>query len=55
MLHDLGYMPTKDYPDIWIKPAVKPDGSEYYDMVLCYVDNVLAIADDLRKMIDGIK
>ena len=37
VIHDLGYMPTKADPDVWIKPAVKPDGSEYYEIVLCYV------------------
>ena len=55
VLHDLGYMPTKDDSDVWIKPAVKPDGSEYYEIVLCYVDDVLAISDDPMKTIDGIK
>ena len=48
-------MPTKAGPDVWIKPAVKPDGSEYYEIVLCYVDDVLAISNDPMKTIDGIK
>ena len=48
-------MPTKADPDVWIKPAVKPDSSEYYEMVLCYVDDVLAISADPMKTIDGIK
>ena len=34
VLHDLGYMPTKADPDLWIKPTVKLDGSEYYEIVL---------------------
>ena len=55
MLHDLRYMYTKADPDVWIKPTVKLDGSEYYDIVLCYVDDVLAISDDPMKTIDGIK
>ena len=55
MLHDLGYMPTKADPDVWIKPAVKPDGLEYYEIVLSYVDDVLSISDDPMKTIDGIK
>ena len=28
-LHDIGFKPTKADPDIWICPAVKPDGSKY--------------------------
>ena len=55
VLHDLRYMYTKADPDVWIKPAVKLDGSEYYEIVLCYVDDVLAISDDPMKTIDGIK
>ena len=55
VLHDLGYMPNKDYPDVWIKPAVNPDGSEYYEIVLCYVDNALVISDYPMKTIDGIQ
>ena len=45
VLHEIGYTPSKADPDVWIRPAVKPDGSEYYEMVLCYVDDVLAISD----------
>ena len=48
-------MPNKADPDVWIKPAVKPDGSEYYEIVLCYVDDVLSISDDPMKTIYGIK
>ena len=27
VLHDIGYIPSKADPDVWISPAVKPDGS----------------------------
>jgi hypothetical protein len=31
-------------PDVWMQPAVKPDGFEYYEYyILCYVDDVLCI------------
>ena len=46
VIHDLGYMPTKADTDVWIKPTVKPDSSEYYEIVLCYVEDVLAISDN---------
>ena len=55
VLYYLGCMPTKDYPDVCIKPVEKPDGSQYYQIVLCYVEDVLAISDNLIKTIDGIK
>jgi hypothetical protein len=34
-LYDTGYGPSKADPDVWIRPAVKPDGFEYYEYVLC--------------------
>ena len=46
VLHDLVYIPAKADPDVWINPAVKPDGSGYYEIVLYYADNILAISDD---------
>ena len=48
-------MTTKGDPDVCIRPAVKPDGTEYYEMVLCYVDNVLEISATPMKTIEGIK
>ena len=41
--YDMGYVPTKADPDVWLRPAVKADGFKYYEIVLCYVDNMLAI------------
>ena len=34
---------------------MKPYGAEYYDMVLCYVDDVLAISDIPMITMDGIR
>ena len=42
-------------PDVWLIPAVKPDGSEYYEMVLCYVDDVLEISNMPMRTMDGIR
>ena len=48
-LYDIGYTPSKADPDVWLRPAVKPDGFEYYEMILCYVDDVLSISHDAMK------
>ena len=53
-LYDLGYLPTKAELDVWIRPAVKDNGFEYYGFVLCYVDDILSISHDPRKTMDGI-
>jgi len=54
-LHELGYVSSKADPDVWICLAVKLDGFKYYELVLCYVDNVLSISHDPMKTMEGIK
>ena len=34
---------------------MKPDGAEYYEMVLCYVDDVLTISDMPMRTMDCIR
>ena len=52
---DLGYRPTKADPDVWIKAAIKENGFKYYDMVLCYVDDVISISEVPMRVIEGVK
>ena len=44
VLREIGYLYKKGDPNLWIRPSVKPDGTEYHEMVLYYVDDVLAIS-----------
>ena len=53
VLHDIGYTPSKSDPDVWLSPAVKPYGAEYYEMLLCCVNDVLAISDMRMRMMEG--
>ena len=41
--------------DFWLKPGVKQDRFEFYEVILCYVDDVMAISNVLMRIIDGIK
>jgi hypothetical protein len=54
-LHDLNYMPLWVDPDVWLQPAVKVNGFEYYNYVLCYVDDVLCISGDPMIAMKGIQ
>ena len=54
-LYDLSYIPTKGDPDVWIRPAVKPDGFEYYEMTLVYVDDIMCISHDPRATMESIQ
>ena len=33
-------------PDVWMRKARKPDGTPYWEYILCYVDDVLVISHD---------
>ena len=54
-LHDLGYRPCLADPDVWLRPAVKPCGFEYYEYVLTYVDDCLAISHNPTATMEGIQ
>ncbi len=45
--------PTKGDPDVWIRPATKPDGFEYNEMNLVYVDDILCISAEPRATMEG--
>jgi hypothetical protein len=55
VLSDLNYRPSLADPDVWLKAAVKPNGFEYYEMVLVYVDDVMVISHVPSRTINGIK
>jgi hypothetical protein len=42
-LHKLGYVPSKGDPDAYLHTAVKPNGAQYYEMLLVYVDDILHV------------
>ena len=55
VIWDLGYRPSKADPDVWLRPAVKPDGFKYYEMILCYVDDIISISANPIDAINGIQ
>ncbi len=53
--YDINYQPTRGDPDVWIRPATQPDGFEYYEVVLVYVDDILYISAQPKATILGIQ
>ena len=56
-LYDFRFIPTRADPDVWRRPAVKEDGFEYYEYVLCYIDDIIGIshkAKDVSKEVQAI-
>jgi hypothetical protein len=52
---DMGYRGSLADPDIWLKSAREADGSNNYEIVLCYVDNVLAISEHPESIINALQ
>ena len=47
----LGFESSKADPDVWMRPAVRSDGSEYYEYVLLYVDDCLVISENGKRVL----
>ena len=52
VLHDMNYRPSFADPDVWLRAGTKPCGFEYYEMVLCYVDDVIVMSHQPSKTIE---
>jgi hypothetical protein len=57
-LDEMGFKSCIADPDVWMRPASKPDGEEYYEYILMYVDDILAISyspmptmEEIQRMI----
>ena len=42
----LGFSSCRADPDVWMRPAVKSDGSKYWEYVLLYVDDTLVVSEN---------
>ena len=47
----LGYTPCKADPDVWMRRSRKADGTEYYQYMLLYVDDCLAISEHPKEAV----
>jgi hypothetical protein len=45
---DMGYTRCKADHDVWMRPAIKPNGFEYYEYVLIFVDDILHLSHDTK-------
>ena len=47
----MGFESFKSDPDVWFSSAMKDDGTDYYQYVLIYIDNILAIMKNSEDFI----
>jgi hypothetical protein len=53
-LRSLGYQSCQADPDVWMRKAVKPDGTKYWEYLLAYVDDLIGCSHDVKRMFDQI-
>ena len=54
-LDDIGFKSSIADPDVWMRPASKSSGEEYYEYILCYVDDILCISNEPLRAMNEIK
>ena len=47
----LNYLPCRADTDVWISKARKYDGTEYYEYMLLYVDDCLALSETPKESV----
>jgi hypothetical protein len=53
-LASLGFTSCLADPDVWLRGATKPDGTQYYEYLLAYVDDMLMISHEPQKTMDAL-
>ncbi|KAI2513326.1 Reverse transcriptase (RNA-dependent DNA polymerase) [Fragilaria crotonensis] len=54
-LVDLGFQSSLADPDVRLRAATKYDGEQYYEYVLMYVDDILAISSDAAAILKDVQ
>ena len=54
-LYDISFISTKANPGVWICLAVKHDGTEYYEYVMCYIDNIISVSLDAISILKSLQ
>jgi hypothetical protein len=51
----MDFQPCLADPDVWFHPATKPDGFEYYEYLIVYVDDILVLShrsEDIMRTLE---
>jgi len=50
-MEEMGFSSCKADPDVWLRPALKSNGIEYYQYVLLYTDDILAVMEEPERFL----
>eukprot|EP00590_Aulacoseira_subarctica_P011644 CAMPEP_0172424146 /NCGR_PEP_ID=MMETSP1064-20121228/21716_1 /TAXON_ID=202472 /ORGANISM="Aulacoseira subarctica , Strain CCAP 1002/5" /LENGTH=1711 /DNA_ID=CAMNT_0013165931 /DNA_START=811 /DNA_END=5943 /DNA_ORIENTATION=- len=53
-LRDLGFISSLADPDVWMRPSQIPNGDDYYEYILVYVDDLLVISHRGNEILDTL-
>ena len=53
-LKSMGFTQSRADMDMWLRRQRKPDGSEYYEYLVVYVDDVLIVSHNTQAIVDAI-
>ncbi len=54
-LYDMNFKPSYADPDVWMRPAVKPNGFQYYEYILVYVDDLLILSHQATAIVKEVQ
>ena len=54
ILDNLGFRSYIADPDVWRRPAVKEYGTKYYECVMTYVDDLIAISTNAKEILQQV-
>ena len=54
-LSKMGFQSTIADPDVWLRAASKGDSEQYYEYVLMYVDDILAMSCDAKARLHDVR
>jgi hypothetical protein len=50
-MHFLNVKSCPADPDVWMRPAIKSDGTKVWDLVLIYTDDTLIISENAESIL----
>src|SRR6056300_696374 len=54
-IEDLGFFASEADPDVWMRPAIRADKTEYYEYIMCYVDDILCISMQSKEVMKQLE
>jgi len=51
---ELNFIPCRADMDVWRRAAKKENGSRYYEYLFIYTDDIIAISEDPKRILDKI-